>query len=257
LGGSTPLPPANYTYSISKLSKKYNKSFSTIRYWIRKYKLKTNHLKFTKGKSPTWELPEQNQSPRNNSQNWNEIQIFYDSGNTWSDIQNKYELSALSISKACKSGHFKSRTQSESIKLHNKKFGARKHNEETKKKISDYRIKYLTEHPDKVPYLINHSSKKSWPEQIFENALISSGITGWKYAHQNGIYEYDFAFIDKKIDVEIDGGTHKSEKVKKIDERRDIFSKSQGWKVIRFEALRVKKDVIGCINELKILLSND
>ncbi len=135
--------------------------------------------------------------------------------------------------------------------LNFKKYGSRKHTDETKKKISDIRIKYLTANPDKVPYKINHSSKKSWPEQVFENALISSGIDGWKYGFQNGIYEYDFAFVDKKIDVEIDGGTHLTEKVKKIDERRDKFSRDNGWIVLRFEATKVKKDVLGCINELK------
>jgi len=99
--------------------------------------------------------------------------------------------------------------------------------------------------------LINHSSRKSYPEQVFENALIASNITGWTYAFRNGIYEYDFAFVDKKIDVEVDGGTHTSEKIKKIDARRDIFSKSQGWTIVRFTAKEVKANVIKCIEELK------
>lgn len=98
---------------------------------------------------------------------------------------------------------------------------------------------------------MNHSSKKSWPEEVFENALKSSGITGWEYRYRKGIYEYDFAFPELKIDVEVDGATHKSEKVKKIDKRRDKYSKNEGWTVIRFEAKEVKKDVLKCINELK------
>ena len=96
-------------------------------------------------------------------------------------------------------------------------FKGKKHSEETKRKISESRIQYLVENPEKVPYLINHSSKKSYPEQIFEDALIFSNIGGWEYNYQNSIYSYDFAFIDLKIDVEIDGETHKSEKVQKID----------------------------------------
>lgn len=39
---------------------------------------------------------------------------------------------------------------------------------ETKQKISNSRKKYLNEHPDKVPFKLNHSSKKSYPEQYFE-----------------------------------------------------------------------------------------
>ncbi len=125
------------------------------------------------------------------------------------------------------------------------------HSDETKKKISDARIKFLLENPDKVPYLINHSSKMSYPELVFKNALDTSGIDGWEYNHRNSIYQYDFAFVDKKIDVEIDGGTHLSEKVKKIDKRRDEFSINNGWIVIRFTAKEVKENVLKCIEQLK------
>lgn len=186
--------------------------------------------------------------------NWIEIQKFYNENHTWIEIIQKYKMSSATIQRAMRRKEFIPRNKSEAKKLSDKLGRTPKHSIETKNKISKSRIKYLMEHPDKVPYLINHSSKKSWPEQVFENALISSGVTGWKYAFQNGIYEYDFAFINEKVDVEIDGGTHKSEKVKRIDERRDLFSKSQGWKVIRFEASKVKKDVIECINELKQFL---
>lgn len=189
-----------------------------------------------------------------NKYDWNAIQKFYDDDHTWIDIAIKFGVKGKAIANAVKQKKFITRSKSKSICLHHKKFGAPKHTEETKKKISDIRIKYLMEHPDKVPYVINHSSKKSWPEQVFENALVSSGINGWKYKYRNGMYEYDFAWPEKKIDVEIDGGTHKTEKVKRIDKRRDDFSKGQGWKVIRFEASRVKKDVIGCLNELKRFL---
>lgn len=119
-----------------------------------------------------------------------------------------------------------------------------------KERISNERIKYLTEHPDKVPYKLNHSSKMSYPEKIFKNALESANITGWTYNYQNGIYSYDFAFPELKIDVEIDGSTHTQEKVKKIDERRDLFSKKNGWIVVRFTAKEVKENVLNCINNL-------
>ena len=188
---------------------------------------------------------------KHNRYNWKDIQKFYDEGHTWRDIEIKFGVTTASISKAMHRGDFISRNHSDASKLSIKMGkGFRKHSEITKQKISQARIKYLNENPDKVPYLINHSSKKSYPEQIFEKALISANITGWKYAYQNGIYEYDFAWPEQKIDVEIDGSTHLSEKVKKIDERRDAFSISKGWTVLRFSADRVKSDVISCINEL-------
>jgi very-short-patch-repair endonuclease len=127
--------------------------------------------------------------------------------------------------------------------------------EKDKKRISEERIKYLTEHPDKVPYKLNHSSKMSYPELIFKNALESVKITGWTYNYQNGIYSYDFAFPELKIDVEIDGGTHSQEQVKKIDERRDKFSNENGWQVIRFTAKNVKENVLKCINQINLIQS--
>jgi very-short-patch-repair endonuclease len=192
-----------------------------------------------------------------NKYDWNAIQNYYDQNHTWRELTEKFGVAQSAILKAIKSGKFKStRDRSDAQTVSFYKGRRPKLTQQIKKKISDSRIKYLTEHPDKVPYRINHSSKKSWPEQVFENALLTCGITGWKYAYQNGIYEYDFAWIEEKIDVEIDGATHRTEKVKRIDARRDQFSRSQGWKVVRFDASKVKNDVIGCINELKTILGS-
>ncbi len=124
------------------------------------------------------------------------------------------------------------------------------HTKESKEKLSKAAIKYLENNPDKVPYLLNHSSKQSYPEKIFEKALIKNNISQWTQKYRIYIYEYDFAFIDLKIDVEIDGSTHNSEKVKKIDKRRDKWSKKNGWRVLRFKAKDVQKDVQKCINKL-------
>lgn len=130
-----------------------------------------------------------------------------------------------------------------------------KWSDEHKERISNQRIKYLNENPDKVPYRLNHSSKMSYPEIIFKNALEAMNITGWTYNFQHGIYSYDFAFPLEKIDIEIDGGTHTLDKVKKIDERRDLFSVENGWTVIRFPAKLIKKDVVKCVQEIIKLLN--
>jgi very-short-patch-repair endonuclease len=185
---------------------------------------------------------------------WKLIQHDYDNGLTWQGIHDKYGVSTAAIHLAYRKNRFKTRTKSDAIKLRHKNFGAPKHSEETKQKISRIRIKYLQEHPDKVPYVINHSSKESYPEGIFRKALCSSGIIGWEQNYRNGIYEYDFAFPEQKLDIEIDGGTHLQEKVKKIDNRRDEWSRALGWTVVRFDAQRVKTDVVSCINEVKAIL---
>lgn len=184
---------------------------------------------------------------------WNEIQNYYNDNHVWDDIKKKFGCSDGGIFKAIKTGKLKLRTRQQALELSIKR-GRRSHSQETKNKLSKIQLDYLRKNPDKVPYLINHSSKKSWPEQLFENALNTANIKGWFYHYRNGIYQYDFAFPDLKIDVEIDGNTHNTDKVKEIDSRRDQFSKLQGWTVLRFPAGRVNKNVMLCIDELKNIL---
>ncbi len=190
----------------------------------------------------------------NKKYNWKLLQEDYDSGLSFTDLTRKYGVVSSSLTKAVKRGDLVSRDRQEAFLL-SKKLKPQKHSEETKKKISEIRLKFLNENPDKVPYLINHSSKKSYPEEVFEKALIASGIEDYIYNYRNGIYQYDFAFPKLKIDVEIDGGTHLTEKVKRIDQRRDLWSEEQGWTVLRFTAREVKTDVITCINKLKSYLT--
>jgi len=140
------------------------------------------------------------------------------------------------------------------IKLKNKATG-KKHSEETKAKISLIRKKFLEEHPEKVPYRLNHSSKDSYPEILFEKALQELNLKGWYKKYPFGIYEFDFAFPHLKIDIEIDGETHNQEKVKQIDKRRDENSKSKDWIVLRFTTKEIKNNLKNCLekvlNEIK------
>jgi very-short-patch-repair endonuclease len=140
--------------------------------------------------------------------------------------------------------------RSEKIKGRKSPFKGKHHSQETKNKISQIRINYLLKHPEKVPYLYNHSSKISYPEELLLNKLKDLNIDGWEFKFRNSIYQYDFAWPELKIDVEIDGGTHQSEKVKKIDERRDKFSRDNGWLVLRFSANDIKYNIDNCIKKI-------
>ena len=108
------------------------------------------------------------------------------------------------------------------------------HTIEEKKKISESRKRYLQEHPDKVPYLLNHSSKMSYPEQYFKELFEKEQIP-LLYHKQIGIYQLDFYNEDLMKYVEIDGETHSLENVKKIDARRDKYLKDLGWSGIRIK----------------------
>jgi very-short-patch-repair endonuclease len=187
---------------------------------------------------------------------WQEIQKTYDAGLSLRDLVKKYQCSMAALAKAVKRGDLQTRDKKVAVQLRVKLHGPSTPTclPETREKISKARIKYLEENPDKVPYIINHSSRESYPEKIFRTALTTAGITGWEQHYRHGIYAYDFAFIENKIDVEIDGATHNLTKVKQIDERRDVWSRSQGWTVVRFSATDVKTDVLQCIMTIQKLL---
>ena len=105
---------------------------------------------------------------------------------------------------------------------------SRKHSAETKQKISEIRKRFLEANPDKVPYVINHSSKVSYPEQYFLNCF--SQFT--RCAFQFHIYRYhvDFANPDEKLYLEIDGNQHYLDKrIIEHDKKRTAKLTELGW----------------------------
>jgi len=232
------------SYSIAK---QLNKKRTTVSYWLQKYKCESNFKSFGNGYSS------RNKKSKYEDIDWDTIQVKYNSGLSIRELMKHFsDIPKNSFEWARKRGILKTRTRSESCKLAHKKFPKlHQHSSEIRDKISKKLIEYLNNNPDEVPYRKFHNGEKSYPEMVFENALISNKIYGWEYDYPNGIYNYDFAFIDLKIDVEIDGGTHLQDDVIKKDKRRDEWSISNGWQVIRFTAKEVKSDVNQCISKLK------
>lgn len=110
---------------------------------------------------------------------------------------------------------------------------SRSHSQETKDKISASRKKYLLENPDKVPYLLNHSSKESYPEKYFTEVFKNEGIDVVKN-FRIGLYQLDFSIPEKKIDIEVDGSQHYfDKKIVDSDIKRTKFLEENGWDVIR------------------------
>jgi very-short-patch-repair endonuclease/transposase-like protein len=159
------------------------------------------------------------------------------------DICNKSFIGKMSLS-----GHKSSCGKSiEERKATKEKIGkiwlGKNHSLESRKKISEGRIKFLMENPDQVPYRLYHKSKgMNFPEKHFADHLREVGIHDWKYDFRVSIYTLDFAFEHKMIDLEIDGSTHELEKVKIKDKRRTSYLESLGWKVYRIKVKDLKKD---------------
>ena len=102
---------------------------------------------------------------------------------------------------------------------------------EQKINISNKLKEYYLKHPERVPYKLNHKHKETYPECYFKNIL--KGFI-CQYRPEGTLYEIDFANIDKKIAIEIDGEQHYVDKrIVEHDKKRTEILESMGWKFIR------------------------
>lgn len=113
--------------------------------------------------------------------------------------------------------------------------------ESTKNLISEARKKYLKDNPDKIPYLLNHSHKESYPEKYFKSIFEKEGIEFVK-EYRVGTYHLDFAILEYKIDIEIDGDQHYlDKKIIESDLKRNNFLEENGWDILRIKWSDYKK----------------
>ena len=135
----------------------------------------------------------------------------------------------------------------------------RKHSEETKKKISESYKNFLENNPNKIGWIINHSSKKSYAEKYFEELFEKENISLF-YHKQVGRYELDFYNEDLMKYVEIDGHQHTdSQYAIQHDLERDQYLRKLGWYGIRINWSKYQKlsydDKHKIINNIKLFLS--
>lgn len=124
-----------------------------------------------------------------------------------------------------------SKSGRENIASQNK---TRRVSQETKDKLSKSRKKFLNENPDKVPYLVNHYSKgMSYPERYFKDIFDSLSLK-YEQEYRIGLYSLDFAILDSKVDIEIDGEQHYIDnRIVESDIRRNKYLEELGWTIIR------------------------
>lgn len=136
----------------------------------------------------------------------------------------------------------------------------KKLSDDTKKKISASRRKYLQENPDDNFY--NKYYKSSYAEEYFKSIFEKENIP-LIHHFRVGTYELDFSNIQKGINLEIDGHQHYSDqRIIESDKKRTLFLESLGWKIIRIKWSEFQKksseEKMEIIQSIKnILLNND
>jgi very-short-patch-repair endonuclease len=92
-----------------------------------------------------------------------------------------------------------------------------------------------------------------FPERLLWARLRSGQLEGWKFRRQHpvGPYITDFACIELKLIVELDGDTHGEPGQIRRDAVRTAFLEGEGWQVIRFWNVDVMDSLDGVLRQIE------
>lgn len=146
------------------------------------------------------------------------------------------------------------RKHSEESKLKNSKSHlGKKHSKETKEKLSLYRIKFLSEHPEFHPNKLvsNNKTKMTYPEKLVFDYLTINNYPFFHNVHVDRFW-VDFIIAPNTI-IEIDGPRwHSSPNQIKYDRNRDSIIENYGFVVLRISSNNVIINLKNILKEIQI-----
>ncbi|MCK9458197.1 MAG: endonuclease domain-containing protein [Proteobacteria bacterium] len=175
--------------------------------------------------------------------NWELMQRCYDAGNSWPDVAKVFGVTYNGlIRRAVKQGCLKSRSSTAAMKSASSKISA-----------SMKRVHAEGKHPGWLSVNLNKDNR-TYPEQFFLNALNeSSYFSQFIVLEKLQFYQYvfDFAIVEFKIDIEIDGRHHTDKNTVEKDKKRDAKASAEGWKIFRVSWDELRSAPKNIIKELK------
>jgi very-short-patch-repair endonuclease len=151
---------------------------------------------------------------------WCTVQRIHDGGVFWTNLSKQVNISIKVLNRAVNEGYLLKRKHK--LVMTN----------ETKKKMSVSRKKFLNENPDKHPWRKNNKFK-SKPCEILKQCLINKNIIFIEeyQPFDDRYYSIDIAFPNHKIGVEVNGNQHynRDGSLKKYYSDRNVHLKSIGW----------------------------
>ncbi len=102
------------------------------------------------------------------------------------------------------------------------------------------------------PHASRLRRERTEAEDRFWQAVRNRQLDGFKFRFQHSLYPYvaDFACLEAKLIVELDGGQHSEEK----DARRTAFLEAKGFRVLRFWNNEVLQNLEGVLTMVSAVL---
>ena len=84
-------------------------------------------------------------------------------------------------------------------------------------------------------------------------------LEGAKFRRQHPIGDYvaDFACIEQRLVIEVDGGHHNEDEIAAADRERTAWLKANGWRVLRFWNNEVGENLEGAIEVIRAALGDE
>lgn len=149
------------------------------------------------------------------------------------------------------------RTLSDANKLWHKLYG---YSEESIDLIRKKRLQYMEKHPENTAWYKRKSGQNSYIEQIFNQFIEEQKLKNiYNIETEYPFHRYfiDFAFINEKVAIELDGRQHINDKVHQSDLRKDKVLLNDGWRILRLTSYEILNHFDETINKFYNFLNSD
>ena len=118
----------------------------------------------------------------------------------------------------------------------------------------------MEKHPENTAWYKRKSGQDSFIEQIFNQFIEEQNLKNtYKIETEYPFHRYfiDFAFINEKVAIELDGRQHINDKNHQTDLRKDEALLNDGWRILRLSSYEIMNHFDKTINKFYNFLNSD
>ena len=89
------------------------------------------------------------------------------------------------------------------------------------------------------------------PAEVLLWSKLRRSSQGWRFRRQPPPYVLDFACVEIKLAIEVDGATHAADDEIAHDARRTAYLEERGWRVVRFWNREIFENLAGAVDTIR------